>query len=398
MEICIGRILTENRHKRGITQDELAEYIGVSKAAVSKWETSATYPDIKLLPHLAAYFNLTIDELMGYEPQMTKEQIRKLHNRLSEEFNSCPLEDVLGECRELVKKYYSCFPLLFQIASLFVNHCQMVGSQQKTEELLEEAKALFVRVKAGTEDMELKKQALNMEALCLLSLNHPEEVLDILENSGSIITFKEPLLASAYQMVGNPRAGKRILQVGMYQILVGLHSLLNNYMYLCRDDPEAFKQSCRRLTALGEGFDLESLHPSIMLSFYATAAGGFLEMGDKENAYRYLEKYTDLAVGNIYPLRLHGDSYFNLLDEWIEDTLDLGSDLPREEGAVRRSVIETVTKNPLFTSLSSEQRFQEIVCKLEKEKGESGKQEPEKKKCGYSLTGETGKSKAERGK
>lgn len=38
-EINLGRVLIENRHKRGITQDELAAYMGVSKAAVSKWET-----------------------------------------------------------------------------------------------------------------------------------------------------------------------------------------------------------------------------------------------------------------------------------------------------------------------------------------------------------------------
>ena len=74
-EINLGRVLIENRHKLGITQDELAAYMGVSKAAVSKWETGMTYPDITLLPQLATYFNISIDELMGYEPQMTKEQI-----------------------------------------------------------------------------------------------------------------------------------------------------------------------------------------------------------------------------------------------------------------------------------------------------------------------------------
>lgn len=38
-EINLGVVLVENRHRRGITQDELASYLGVSKAAVSKWET-----------------------------------------------------------------------------------------------------------------------------------------------------------------------------------------------------------------------------------------------------------------------------------------------------------------------------------------------------------------------
>lgn len=41
-EIHLGRVLVENRHKRGITQDELAAYMGVSKAAVSKWETGVS--------------------------------------------------------------------------------------------------------------------------------------------------------------------------------------------------------------------------------------------------------------------------------------------------------------------------------------------------------------------
>lgn len=38
-EIKLGKILLDNRHKRGVTQEQLAEYMGVSKAAVSKWET-----------------------------------------------------------------------------------------------------------------------------------------------------------------------------------------------------------------------------------------------------------------------------------------------------------------------------------------------------------------------
>lgn len=57
-EIHLGRVLSENRRRKGVTQDELAEFMGVSKAAVSKWETESTYPDILLLPRLAACFDL----------------------------------------------------------------------------------------------------------------------------------------------------------------------------------------------------------------------------------------------------------------------------------------------------------------------------------------------------
>ena len=116
-KINLSRVLVENRHKRGLTQDDLAAYMGVSKTAVSKWETGTTYPDITLLPQLAAYFNISIDELMGYEPQLTKEQIRILYRQLSEEFSTLPLEKVLDHCREITRKYFSCFPLLYQIVT-----------------------------------------------------------------------------------------------------------------------------------------------------------------------------------------------------------------------------------------------------------------------------------------
>lgn len=42
-EINLGRVLAENRRRRGITQDQLAEHLGVSKAAVSKWETGVSH-------------------------------------------------------------------------------------------------------------------------------------------------------------------------------------------------------------------------------------------------------------------------------------------------------------------------------------------------------------------
>lgn len=42
-EINLGRILIESRHRLGITQDDLATYMGVSKAAVSKWETGVSH-------------------------------------------------------------------------------------------------------------------------------------------------------------------------------------------------------------------------------------------------------------------------------------------------------------------------------------------------------------------
>ena len=104
-EINIAKVLVKKRKEKGITQDELANYIGVSKASVSKWETEQSYPDVTFLPQLAAYFNISIDELMDYKPQMAKEEIRKLYRRLSSDFASKPFDTVMEDCHQIIKKF-----------------------------------------------------------------------------------------------------------------------------------------------------------------------------------------------------------------------------------------------------------------------------------------------------
>ena len=102
-EINIAKTLIAKRKEKSITQDVLAAYIGVSKASVSKWETGQSYPDITFLPQLATYFNISIDELIGYSPQMTKEAIRKLYCKLTGEFSTRPFDEVLNECHACTK-------------------------------------------------------------------------------------------------------------------------------------------------------------------------------------------------------------------------------------------------------------------------------------------------------
>ena len=105
-ELNIAKTLVLKRKEKGITQEELAAYIGVSKASVSKWETGQSYPDITFLPQLASYFNITVDELINYQPQMTKEDIQKLYLRLSNDFAQKPFDQVMDEIREIRKKYF----------------------------------------------------------------------------------------------------------------------------------------------------------------------------------------------------------------------------------------------------------------------------------------------------
>ena len=69
MEYTIGKKIAEYRRAKGMTQDELAERLGVSPQAVSKWENGLSCPDIMLLPVLAKLFDTTVDDLLSGTPK-----------------------------------------------------------------------------------------------------------------------------------------------------------------------------------------------------------------------------------------------------------------------------------------------------------------------------------------
>lgn len=65
----IGKIITERRKALGYTQQTLAQKLNISFQAVSKWESGSSYPDITILPDLAAILKISIDSLLGYSLQ-----------------------------------------------------------------------------------------------------------------------------------------------------------------------------------------------------------------------------------------------------------------------------------------------------------------------------------------
>ena len=60
--------LADLRKRKNITQQELAEVVGVSFQTISKWENGASMPDITILPVLAVYFQISVDQLIGLKP------------------------------------------------------------------------------------------------------------------------------------------------------------------------------------------------------------------------------------------------------------------------------------------------------------------------------------------
>lgn len=363
-EINLASVITVKRKEKKITQDELANYLGVSKAAVSKWETGQSYPDITLLPHIAMYFDISIDELIGYEPQMESSEIKKLYHKFSNEFAKEPFDNVYERCIQVIKKYYSCFPLLLQMGILLINHSMLAGTKEKTDKIIEDDRQLFDRIKTEADDVNIAKQALYLEAYCCLLQNNPAEVLILLEGTDVMQMSNGYLFAQAYYMMGNIPKAKEKAQMELYNNIGQIFGIFPMLFALNADNPQKLDECVERAIALEKAFAVRRFHPAIVISLLFSAAATYASVNNKEKTLEYLEEYAKVSAIGLFPFKLHGDEFFDMVDETLEK-LDLGTEMVRSEETVKQSMLQGVTQNPVFQQYSKEPQYKKAVKMLE---------------------------------
>lgn len=152
MKVLLAQKLREFRKKQGLTQEQLAEAMGVTVGAVSKWESGASTPDVSLILELADFFETSVDVLLGYTQQ------------------SASLEDSVCRLRELriQKEYEAAFREAEKALQRFPNNFQVVYESARIYQLagLERCdKAALIRC-----------QELYRRSLELISQNEDREI------------------------------------------------------------------------------------------------------------------------------------------------------------------------------------------------------------------------------
>ena len=89
MEETMGKRIAGNRRRLGLTQEQLAEKLGVTAQAVSKWENDQSCPDISMLPSLAEIFGVTTDEMLGVERRAPEAAVQEAEV-VTEPEGDCP--------------------------------------------------------------------------------------------------------------------------------------------------------------------------------------------------------------------------------------------------------------------------------------------------------------------
>ncbi len=362
-DINIHKVLSGKRREKGVTQEELAAHIGVSKASVSKWENGQSCPDIALLPRLAAYFNITIDQLMGYSSQMSQQEIDRVFRRLAAAFCEEGASQVLAECRELVRQYYSCYPFLLHMALFYLNHCAMVEADGGRKALLGETSELCARIVKECGDIVIRKQAVGLEAACRLLMDDPAGVLELLGESSAVLSQDEGLISLAYQKMGNIEKARDIIQVSIYQHMAAMTDHMISYIYLNADRPEVEEETWNRLMAVADVFCLDRLRPPAMLQAYIIAAASAAERGEKERAINLLGRYADLCGTAPDLTRLRGDAYFNAVEEWMDEK-QINSVSMKDQRVLQNEMIQGTLTLPAFEALAEDPDFCSIVRRL----------------------------------
>lgn len=157
MDFNLGSVIKRLRTEQGVTQDALAEYLGISYQAVSKWETGTTLPDITLLPKLAVFFGVRIDELfsVGHEDELERIDTMLQKETMSDQNYSYAkriLDGILKENPkdvEAMKRYAKVY--LTKTNTDLITAGRMLEQAMELAPLDEEVYGLYRSVRGGTE-------------------------------------------------------------------------------------------------------------------------------------------------------------------------------------------------------------------------------------------------------
>ena len=105
MEIRIGENIKRLRKAKSVTQEQIAEVLGISVTAVSKWERNETYPDITLLPGLAIYFHTSVDAIVGMDELCREETLNRIHGEINAYVIDGRIDKAVALIRDSLKIY-----------------------------------------------------------------------------------------------------------------------------------------------------------------------------------------------------------------------------------------------------------------------------------------------------
>lgn len=217
MKLNICESIRELRRARGTTQEALAQALGVTAQAVSRWEVGATYPDMELIPSIANYFGVSIDRLFGYNEER-EIRISEVLKKVDELNDESWRDDVnLDECIALLRRALAEFPgnekIMNRLALLLKQagwtrhhewlhygedgHLRTDFDRHRKNPYWAEAIGLFEQLFTDATDQEIRYSAAGELVLLYRTVGENEHAKVIAEAMPSMALSRQILLATA---------------------------------------------------------------------------------------------------------------------------------------------------------------------------------------------------------
>ncbi len=381
--VNIGRTIARERRGRGVTQEVLAAHLGVSKAAVSKWELGQSLPDVSLLPRIAAYFSLSLDELFDWRDELTQEESAALYAEVYA-LGEKDLASAHERLRALAAEHYSDANLLLMLASLLTAWAAGMatpftpaGGRDDTPDadaLVEEALALIDRALEVTTDPSTLNLAQQQKATTLFQAGRHEEAASLLEPLVRRQDAGAPtmLLASAYRKLGRSDDALDLLQAERLRAASFVLSSLMQEVGM-RGDPEFARAAGDAAEAVFEALDMGAVNPFFSATMSLEVAETLRRAGEKDRALEALAHAVDALAAT----PAHPDPSNSPLWDRMADRLDPShageawakhKERQANEAAelMRRAIVEEVTSPEWRDLADGDPRYREVVAALKR--------------------------------
>lgn len=193
----INQIIREKRKELSLTQEQIADFLGVSTPAVNKWEKGSTYPDITLLPALARLLKIDLNTLMSFNDDLTDIEIENFVNEVNKTVQEQGYDTAFQKAINKIHEYPTCEKLIYSVI-LYLEGGLTLFNVSEIEQYREKYEKFYKRL-ATSEIPEIRDTAISI----LISYARNREDFSKAEELINLLPFstidKEEHLAILYQ-------------------------------------------------------------------------------------------------------------------------------------------------------------------------------------------------------
>ena len=224
----IHEVIKEKRKALNMTQEQMAEYLGVTAPAVHKWEKGNSYPDVTILPALARLLKIDLNTLFSFEKELSDAELNMFCNDVVRKIQAEGYDTGFILAKEKIQEYPNCEKLIFNLASL-LDGGLTIFCVEEPEKYVNEIEALYERA-AKSEDEKIRNSAYQLLIYKALNKTEFEKAKKLWEKLPDPVPDKKMIEATICNHQENHEEATKLLEERLYGIATELQNCLVNLM------------------------------------------------------------------------------------------------------------------------------------------------------------------------